>query len=65
MYLLDSDLRGPLADYTFHYRRQPAGNNPPSSDESDRAEQSNWAARALGAMAPRIFGKVRMEEAAR
>ncbi|MCP3725688.1 hypothetical protein M3I53_21590 [Paraburkholderia sp. CNPSo 3272] len=65
MYLLDSDLRGPLADYTFHYRRQRPGSNPPSSDESDRAKQSNRAARALGAMALHIFGKVRMEGAAR
>lgn len=29
MYLLDSDLRGPIADYTFHYRRQFAGKNAP------------------------------------
>jgi hypothetical protein len=65
MYLLDSDLRGPLADYTFHHRRQPAGSQPTSSDESDRAKQSNRATRALGAMAPRIFGKTRMEGATR
>lgn len=65
MYLLDSDLRGPLADYRFHYRRQHAGSNPPSSGESDRARQSNWAARALGAIAPRIFGKMCIEGAAR
>jgi hypothetical protein len=65
MYLLDSDLRGPLADYTFHHRCQPTGSQPPSSDEADRAKRSNWAARTLGAMAPRIFGKTRMGGATR
>jgi hypothetical protein len=64
MYLLDSDLRGPLADYTFHHR-QPAGKIPPSSDKADRTKQANGGARALGAMAPRIFGKMRMEGPAR
>ena len=65
MHLLDSDLRGPLADYTFQYRRQRAGKHPPSADESDRAKQLNWAARALSVMAPRIFGKMHLEGAAR
>ncbi|SEJ88963.1 hypothetical protein SAMN05192539_102230 [Paraburkholderia diazotrophica] len=60
MYLLDSDLRGPLADYTFHSRRRP-GETPSSSDESARVKQSNRAARVLSAMASRIFGKIRME----
>jgi hypothetical protein len=65
MYLLDSDLRGPIADYTFHFRCQPAGKTPPSSDESACVKQSNWAARMVSAMALRLFGKVRTEGQAR
>ncbi|MBB5410359.1 hypothetical protein OKW38_006684 [Paraburkholderia sp. MM5496-R1] len=65
MYFLDSDLRGPLADYTYDYRRQRAEKGAPSSDESARAKQSNWAARVLGAVAPRALGKLRTEGRAR
>jgi hypothetical protein len=61
MYFLDSDLRGPLADYTFDYRRQPADKQPPSPEEPVRTKPSNRVARVLGAIAPRIFGKMRME----
>ncbi|WP_233810373.1 hypothetical protein [Paraburkholderia sp. HP33-1] len=61
MYILDSDLRGPLADYTFDYRRQRAEKRALSSDESARAKQLSWAARVLGAMAPRIRDKMRTE----
>ncbi|QXE07325.1 hypothetical protein BJG93_36475 (plasmid) [Paraburkholderia sprentiae WSM5005] len=65
MYFLDSDLRGPLADYTFDHRRQRAENGTPSPDESARAKQSNWAARVLCAMGPRTLGKMRTEGRAR
>ncbi|MBB5414659.1 hypothetical protein QF000_001848 [Paraburkholderia atlantica] len=61
MYFLDSDLRGPLADYTFDYRRQRAEKGAASSDESARAKQPNWVARALGAMAPRTLDRLRTE----
>ncbi|MBB5405604.1 hypothetical protein OKW50_006314 [Paraburkholderia youngii] len=60
MYFLDSDLRGPLADYTFDYRRQRAENGAPSSNESARARQPNWVTRALEAMAAGTLGKPRM-----
>jgi len=59
MYFLDSDLRGPLADYTFDHPRQRAEQRTPSSDESARAKQPRWVARLLGALAPRIRGKLR------
>ncbi|MFT0170356.1 hypothetical protein ACLKMY_15270 [Paraburkholderia mimosarum] len=65
MYLLDSDLRGHLADYAFHYPRQPAAMHSPPLDKSARAKRSDWGTRALGAMLPRIFGKTRMEGPAR
>ena len=65
MFLLDSDLRGPLADYTFHYPFKLAGKNLPSLDNPGRAKQSDWGARALGAMVHRISGKTRMGGAAR
>ncbi|EEA03980.1 conserved hypothetical protein [Burkholderia sp. H160] len=65
MYFLDSDLRGPLADYTFGHRLQRAEKGRPSPDESARAKQPNWAARVLGAMAPLTRGKLRTEGRAR
>ncbi|ACA95928.1 MULTISPECIES: hypothetical protein [Burkholderia] len=65
MYLLDSDLRGPIADYTFHYRRQFAGKNAPPLDNPDRAKQSDRGTCEPGAIVPRIFGKTRREGQAR
>lgn len=65
MYLLDSDLRGPIADYTFHYRRQLAGKNAPLLDSPDRAKQSDRGMCESGAIVTRIFDKTRMEGQAR
>jgi len=59
MYFLDSDLRGPLADYTFGHRRERADKGAPSQGDSARARRPNWATRALGAMAPHRLGKLR------
>ncbi|PTB18826.1 hypothetical protein C9I57_20220 [Trinickia symbiotica] len=55
MFFLDSDLRGPLADYTFHYGRQPVDKGPPSTGRPARVKRSKWVARVLGAMALNIF----------
>jgi hypothetical protein len=59
MYFLDSDLRGPLADYTFSYPRQRASEDPPSSESLPREEQAKWLARLLCALTPRVFSKTR------
>ena len=61
MYLLDSDLRGPIADYTFYYRCQPPGENAPPLDDLDRAKQPDRGTCTLGAIVSRFFGKTRME----
>ncbi len=51
MFFLDSDFRGPLADYTFNYGRQPGDKGPPSTGRPVRAKRPKRVARVLRAMA--------------
>ena len=64
MCFLDSDLRGPIADYTFHARRGPIEGGPPSSHGQLHEKRSTRLSRALRALVHHLFsGMWRVGEA--
>jgi hypothetical protein len=59
MCFLDSDLRGPLADYTFHARRGPPDGGSPSTHGQSPAKRSTRLSRVLRALAHPLFSETR------